>query len=74
MAKQYTHPYAYKVPAQTGEDSLASKAKVRKVTKRYWVINKRTNRRSSAPVTMERFLDYVGRNYAVAKGYELVPA
>ncbi len=77
MSSKYVHPATNRAIVQAAEDTLARKAQsayLRGKQKKYWVINKNTNRRSSGAVSMEKFLDYVGHNYAVAKQYELVPA
>ena len=77
MSKNYVHPATNRMLKQKQEDTLVTKAKagyIKAFERTYWMVNKRTNRRSDRTVTTDEFLAYVGHNYAVAKGYELVPA
>lgn len=76
MSNIQPHRLTGRAYREAREDAFNHKARtaLRRKERLYWVVNTATNRRSSKPVTMEGFLDYIGRKKSVASQYQLVEA
>lgn len=72
MSNRKPHPYTNRAIRQSREAHLEHKYRTHPNRERlYWMVNTSTNRRSDRPVTMGEFLDYIGRQHAVGKMYQL---